>query len=595
MRWPKVSSWQQIARQPMLREGVFAAASLYLFVRAMMGFTFLNVLFFVPVTLWVFYHLPRLRLHFASTAEAVWFAVLAVYLAFALWGNYFLLVAGGLTLELIPCLVWAACLAAVVLRRMDDWADRPRTASARYMAGKWALLVALILLPLLLYREAVYPAVMTADSNTHLAQAIDAAPLSDWHSPLYTLCMRGLLAICPQVSVISLAQSLLAAAVLAACGMLLHRHGLSYRAVCAGAMVFALLPNNGLIINTIWKDVPFTLLLLLLTYAALRLLEQLDGATARRARLWPICLVIGGSMAGVCLFRQNGIAAVVGAGVLLVYFGVRYRRWVLPGTLAAVLLVVAVVQGPVYNRLLGVAHEEKSDDAKYYSLLHDLQGAYYAGANFSAEDAQLLGRMIPDIEMNWDTYDDFDVADAFYEVYDMQEVHFGSFVRLYLTTLAKSPLWTLRGMATRMSHFWSILLRNEHYINTTGTMTTDVWADMYFPEEIEHYGMRRPPTSVFGGTVQALRDASKQPVATAIFWSLGLWTAWLLFSVFYCALRKKGRLLWALAPALGNLLGLMATCSWSDYRYGYFLFLIGAFFPVYALLYTSKPTTDGGQ
>ncbi len=567
---------------------LFVLAAAFLLVRAARGFVFIDLLFLLPLTLWVLACLPTLRFGFASVAETVWFFVLSAYLTFALWGNYFLFNRVALTWEVIPCAVFACFLARVIVRQMDRIADKPRTPGTGPYWLKWAILAALAMGPLLVYHEAFNPAVMSIDSNTHISQAIEAAPLSDWHSPLYTLCIRALLAISPRIAFVVVVQCALVSCAIATAAMLLHRRGLSYYALCVGVCVFTMLPNNGLQINTIWKDIPFSFLLVLLTCALLVLMRRLNGEPGGIAL--PLTQ-IGVSLAGIYLFRQNGIAPFIGAGIALVYLAIRYRKWALPLVLVAAIAVVGVVKGPIYQGALHIEHEEKSDDARYYSLLHDLQGVYYEYGVFSDADQALLERIIPDLDARQAEYMPTWFSDSFY---DMEEVRMGELMGLYLRTLVKNPGLTLRGLLLRCNAYWSILLKDHKVVNVTGFSDAYVQEELYFPEEIAQYGLKNRE-SFYWTEMNRINGALMEPIPASFLWSMGIWVAVLLFAVFHCVFRKKAMLLWALLPTVLNYLALLATSSWSDYRYGYPIFLIGVFFPLYALLDSPKTTTDGGH
>ncbi len=570
--------WSRLLCARVVQSALFVLSSAFLLVRSLRGFEFTDALFLLPLTVVVLAYLPGLTFRLRSVAETVWFFVLAAYLTFALWGNYFIFIRAELTWEVIPCFIWSCGMARVLVRWMDGIADKPRQPGRGYAWLKWAILAALAAAPLLVYHEAFNPAVMSIDSNTHISQAIDAAPLSDWHSPLYTLCIRALLRIQPRIAFVVVVQIVLVSCAIATAAMLLHRQGMSFRALCVGVCVFTMLPNNGLQINTIWKDIPFSFLLVLLTYAILVLLERLRGAEGGIAMP---CVQCGVALVGIYLFRQNGIAPFIGAGIVLITLSIRYRKWALLGTLIAAIAVVGVVKGPVYQNVLHIEHEEKSDDAKYYSLLHDLQGIYYEYGEFSEQDLALLERIVPDLEVHRADYQPTWFSDHFY---DMEEVHMGEFFGLYLRTFVKNPLLTIRGVLLRCNAYWSILLRDHKVVNVTSFSDAYVQTELYFPEEIAQYGLKNRE-SFYWTEMNRINGVLTDPLAASVLWSMGIWVLALLLAVFHCIFRKKAALLWALLPTALNYLALLATSSWSDYRYGYPVFLIGVLFPLYALLY----------
>lgn len=576
---------------PLRRESLRAAkvplfwiVSVFLLFRAVREYRFVDVLFLLSLTVLCGWRLPWRKWRGTSKAETICFFVLSAYFALALWGNYFLYVPGALTWEIVPCTIWACFMAWAVL----DWMDAVHAKCApdchgRYWA-KWAALVALILAPLLLYHEAFNPAILSIDSNEQIGQAIGALDPSDWHSPLYTLCIRFLLGIRYQISFVVVVQLMLAACVLATCAMALHRLGISFYPLCVGVCLFVMMPTNAILINTLWKDVPFSLFLLLLTYSLLRILEELHETAPRSGVLWRQAVLCGLSMAAVFLFRQNGIAPFIGAAAVLIGLALRYRRWLLIGGVVAATLVAGVVKGPVYYDLFQFERAPRSSDAKYSALLHDIQGVYYASDNFSGSSKELLNQLVPDLLLRSEDYNPTWVTDEFF---DVEDVTLPQFAGLYLDTFIRNPLLTIRGMLVRANSHWSILLRDQKHVSVTAYTESYIMGGVFFPEEIEELGLERRE-SFFTTALNRLIDFTKEPIPASVFWSFGFWTAALFFVAFHCAFRKKGRILWALAPVWCNLAALLLFSGWHDYRYGYATFLVGAFFSVYALAYRPK-------
>lgn len=109
------------------------------------------------------------------------------------------------------------------------------------------------------------------------------------------------------------------------------------RWVCwTGAILFALLPVNFVLVNTIWKDVPYSISVLILSVIFLKIFKT-KGQWLKGLRFVWLGLVF----ALIALFRHNGIAVSVISGVLLLFLFKSARKQ----TLYALLIFVSVYLG----------------------------------------------------------------------------------------------------------------------------------------------------------------------------------------------------------------------------------------------------------
>jgi hypothetical protein len=231
------------------------------------------------------------------------------------------------------------------------------------------------------YLAAFWPGILTEDSFEQWRDLV-TAEFRGYHSPLQTmihwLVTRAWLSPAP----IALGQ--IAALTLAYCAVILEceRHGAGRWWLAATTAVFAASPANGLLVITLWKDVPYTIAILSVAALALQLVrapERLSGG------LLPWALAA--TLTAVATFRHNGLptAALFLAALL---WAIRPGRRV--GLTLSALAVggVLLVQGGVF-RLVGVQpfHPAFRDQTVLHQVAAGLRpGTAFDGADYAAID-----------------------------------------------------------------------------------------------------------------------------------------------------------------------------------------------------------------
>ena len=255
---------------------------------------------------------------------------------------------------LLALLLPVAAAGLVLLGRAHPPAGGIRTGKECLRAGlvAGAVVGGAMLLALLAH----WPGLMTYDSVDQWQQVVTGS-YSDHHPLVDTLARSVLIRAFGTPAAVALAQILLISTAVGWCvGEIARWNG--PRALLAAAVVLsALSPWNLWFGITLWKDVPYTGCFLLAEAAVLRLLA--DGG--RRRGIWTE-LVLVPSITGLMLFRYNGLATVLGAGLCAVVLlrGTGSRRLSVRLACLAVLLygVVRVsvewTVRPVHDRWFGL-------------------------------------------------------------------------------------------------------------------------------------------------------------------------------------------------------------------------------------------------
>lgn len=235
--------------------------------------------------------------------------------------------------------VWLYIAGSFFITRESRWSYATNRSSGWFKYALPSLIVFSV------YLLAFWPASMSPDSLDQWKQVLKFS-FKDWHPVFHTLFLWVVTRAWLSPVMPALMQICLLAG---ACGWVLSRLrslGVSPPVLLLVAFIFAILPVNGLMAVTIWKDIPYSVAMMVLAVLLLEL--ALSSGTWLDSKK-NACLLI---VAAVCvsLFRHNGIFPAF--GTFLVCILVFPRRW---KQLLVVLLITvschSLVRGPVYHWL----------------------------------------------------------------------------------------------------------------------------------------------------------------------------------------------------------------------------------------------------
>jgi hypothetical protein len=179
-----------------------------------------------------------------------------------------------------------------------------------------------------------YPGILSDDSQVQWAQAVGKDQWNDWHPVFHALFNKLALLVWESPASAVILQIIFMSVIISRFGCFLYRRGVSKKALYILITAFALVPNNGILMVTLWKDIPFAAAVLWLNLVIIRLL---CNDYQKKYSVIPdlaICLFF------TTLFRHNGIIifAFVTAG-LLFYIWKYKNKAVLTGLVISVLMI----------------------------------------------------------------------------------------------------------------------------------------------------------------------------------------------------------------------------------------------------------------
>lgn len=488
--------------------------------------------------------------------KRVLWSLLYAYASFALVGQRTLIYPLTLKLSahslfvLICAVLWFIPVINSIVFYIDQVA---KSSFGKRMAFKnWRFII--VLLPILLL-PAVYnlfannPGISTTDTlNSMIINAQNLYGMYDWHPAFYCMVLRVIEEVWNSTYAVIAVQYFFWVYVMIELFMYLRKKGLSDKIIVFSALFCGLNAGNFVHLNTIWKDIPYTLSLLWVFIIVAKLVIDYDEYKGK----WYIYLELIVALIGVFFYRKNGMVSYVVIALVLGTFLWKNKKVL--GALLVSIVMICVVKGPVYSYY---NIEDPGVRGMYHGLGLDILGAYYSGGEVSDSTLKMINMMTSynNAEYNYNpTWSN--------QSYDVM-VEPKEFVINYIDTFIKNPLIMTRAVIDRVDAMWDIYRGQDTKlgcVNYTGTQDGQgEWND-YYPERI----YRSLYTEMSAATAYT---ASTQWIA-AIEWRSGLFSLLGLICIVWLIIRYgKGKYIVMISPIVAHIMSLILSTGWSDFRY----------------------------
>jgi hypothetical protein len=301
-----------------------------------------------------------------------------------------------------------------------------------------------------------YPGCGSWDSSMTVGQALGYEGYSSWMPPFHTFVVSIILHIGllftdyeGALALFSIIQLLVTSAILSYFLCWLKRKGIPSWTFALCLLFFILNPVIARFAITMWKDIPFSLSVLLLTVFLFDV-AQSRGTLLQDKRnlikLLVICFC-------VLFFRKNGAVIVAGTALLLLF-------WLRPKRMPAIslfLLLVAssVIQGPGFAAL-GIAPDRFVETTALPT--QQLANLVYTDKPLSEEQMTLMNGIIPEDKLketySYRTPDTMKYSDWFN--YDYMDAHKTEFLITWLQLMPAYPKEYLQAWGSLSYGYWYI-------------------------------------------------------------------------------------------------------------------------------------------
>jgi hypothetical protein len=447
-------------------------------------------------------------------------------------------------------LVWTIPVFVQMIVALDDLVMQDSSIGVGLQKKVKIIIFLILMLHYTIWIYAFNPCISSPDSEYLFYQAhvMGKVGMTNWQPPFYAIVLSMLLKICDSATFLIYVQCTAYAILLVQIIDYLKQRSISKYYLVFVYLVGGFAFNNVIQMVTLWKDIPYMISILWLTFLLVQLV--IDDNCINII----FCLKLALALVCTALFRQNGILPAGVTVVLLIVYAIKRKRKKLLAPVVAFAVAFFLITGPIYDYYQVV----DCPGLKYFALANDIVGTYYITAESSDEVIDLVNEITSN---NPDEY----TYNAYYTSYNssaLGDYSVGEFIKLYMKTFIEHPMELTLEFLRRNSVLWSIVRPNPEYagcVNYLSEYHSDSILEYTYDERIPN-----PLTnlltlySVFLTRIQSLY---------LFAWRTGIYILMLLTLVVLLLCKKKIVYLIPFVPVFANILALYVSCGWTDYRY----------------------------
>ncbi|MBD5470230.1 MAG: hypothetical protein HDR19_03715 [Lachnospiraceae bacterium] len=472
---------------------------------------------------------------------------------------------------------WGHALSDAVLKIFSYLSGRIKSNSEEetLRGYTWIILFSIVCGVGLLFSLAFYPGIITPDNIYFYESALNSSlyGASDIHSFAYLCVFKIIISIYNNYYIITFLLMVLFAAAWASVFTYLCSKGLRKKVALLITIGWLLFPSNIYMLIASWKDVPFTICLLVLSFQLLKNYFDCDYAD-KISNL----LVLSLALFGVAVFRSNGQVVLL----CVVVFGIigfikKNIRFKMLASILVSLIAVIIFKGPIFN------YFNVQQSPSNYSALPFMDGIVeyvYQGNELDDETEKYFYSLTTyDDCMEYYGMSDFSerVFEGGYENFDLKKATIG-----YFRCLVKNPMATISARFKRTFNMWSLFYYDEFRI--TKSIVKEIQTNDYGWQYIENMKFLRDII------IKLYSEKHLIGMIQSILYRGGFNILLWMCSFLYLPIKKR-KLTYALVPVIANTVGLLVGCCFSDYRYIYPMFVITVPY-ISAVLIDVEPIKD---
>ncbi len=419
-----------------------------------------------------------------------------------------------------------------------------------------------------------YPGHITPDALYQIIQGYTNSYMND-HPFWNTVWIKGILNIgywlfgSPNgaMALYSVLQILMMATCFAYVLMTLYHAGVHKCLIAVIFVLYALMPYNIVYSISMYKDVPFSISVLLAIVSMYRMMRKIS----EKRMLDQAVFILG--IIGICFSRTNGFALVLVSLVFWLPFVIKYSRKFLI-VLLVLLVIVGVLTGPVIDAL-GVTPAETSE--AFALPLQQMARVVCSGCPLTPTQETLLSRIfdmenLPDIYVEW-------CADPIkWQVRENDNAYFSTHLTEYL------KLWVELGVEYPLEYFKAWVEQTKGYWN--GGYSYFQYVEIMQKNE---FGFAKTSgNNIIAKLFELYFGLTRQTMFFEPINSIGL-QVWIVALCCYLNARRKRPEALLSVPLLVIVAGLLiGTPVYAEFRYAYPIFMACPFVAAVSIYQTKE-------
>lgn len=404
------------------------------------------------------------------------------------------------------------------------------------------------------YFLAYYPGGLTNDSIDQLTMIVNNFSFISNHHPIthtlflslpFKLGMKVFSNINSAIALVTITQMIIMACIFAYLILFLYKRKINKNILLIILAYFALLPMHGCYSITMWKDVIFAGLLLLLTIQLVKIMEQ-DKITLKSSFAFILISLLN------IFFRNNAIYAYC----LVTIFSFIVLRKHYKKLIVIFLIIYSTyffVNGPVFNYF----NVSRSESAEYIGMpLQQIGRMTFKKVEFTTNEKQMINKLIPISIMKKVYVPETSDGIKFNRNYNSEEFDKNKkeYLALYLKLIAKHPDIASEAYLISTLGYWYPGVRNWTVANYVVKNNLGIYADSKLPK-----------TKIILDNLKS----HETPIIN-MSWSIGLSVWFILLLMFITKKRIGFKYLYCFVPVIGIWVTMMlASPVYGEFRYVY--------------------------
>ncbi|SDN35080.1 hypothetical protein SAMN04487897_102602 [Paenibacillus sp. yr247] len=410
-----------------------------------------------------------------------------------------------------------------------------------------------------IYWLSFYPATMSPDSIDQWNQTI-TGNFTGSHPIFHTFYIWIIKKIWGSPASVALVQIIICSLMIGYISYYLEKIGIKRRVVLLINLIYSINPVNNIMSIALWKDIPFSLCLLLITILLLKLYIS-DGLWLKSVKHQSYLII---TLALIYLFRHNGVISVLGSIIILFLLYKKYWRELLKISLFIVVIIVSVklIISFIFNATPGPTYGSMAFQ------LHQVGTMVHSDVVLTNKEKNVLEKIMPlKYWAGGDNYAKYDVGyvlfNNIFNDHTFKE-NKNEFLKTWIELVLRNPKIAFNDWTSMTSLIWQIKQPNDGY---TSTAILDI-----YPNEL---GLKQ--TSLLPNTRDILMKIvgfTSSSEHNWMFWRPAISIYLMIFFGFLFVRRNTYKAIIIFVPILAQIAGIMLVIPAQDSRYFYFCSLV---------------------
>ena len=429
-----------------------------------------------------------------------------------------------------------------------------------------------------------YPGNITSDTVSQISQALGKYPIDNAHPAICTIFIKIFMSIWNNPFVIVIANSLYFSIILTYIYKFLYDNKVNEMVLYITLLVFLLSINNLTLITMAWKDVPFTISMLWLTFETYKIAKYKEEYFKKIINIILFCI----AMTFTYFFRHNGMFPFIIMILYLAFIAFKLKTKLrIVFTIILCIFSVWLVKEPIYNAF-GVVKSDVITGGSASFAAKGLGALIYYDGDLSEEDLETISKLakLDDLREYYSPYsiDPYSFSDINFSA-GIDELGVAKIYEMYIKQFFKNPKIIIRDKLDGSNLLWSYDTPKDGFnFKFDYGIEYSEWIEdidgfernagtYYIPD----FNLPKEGVKVYQKAVNIII------LLDVIFWRGGFVLSILLLLLFWM-FKRKIKILPATFPTLISILFWLVLLSHQSYRYLWFMFVNTFFLILFALL-----------